>query len=44
MDARQPSFIEMSFTASSEDPSLVGQRVKIPNWPSDGALILVMFQ
>ena len=44
MDASEPRFIEVSFTAGSEDETIVDQTVKIPNWPSDGALILVMLQ
>jgi hypothetical protein len=44
MDASEPRFIELSFTAGSEDETIVDQRVRIPNWPSDGALILVMLQ
>lgn len=44
MDATVPRFLEVSFTAGSEDPSIVDQRIRIPNWPSDGALILLMLQ
>lgn len=44
MDATQARFIEVSFTAGSEDEALVDQKVRIPNWPSSDALILVMFQ
>lgn len=44
MDASQPRFIELSFTAGSEDETIVEQKVKLPNWPSSDALILVMFQ
>jgi hypothetical protein len=44
MDASQPRFLELSFTAGSEDTSIVEQHIRIPNWASDGALILVMLQ
>jgi pimeloyl-ACP methyl ester carboxylesterase len=44
MDAARPEFVELAFTAGSEDESIVAQMARIPNWPSDGALILVMFQ
>lgn len=44
MDATAPEFIEVGFTAGSEDETIVDQTVKIPNWPSSDALILVMFQ
>jgi hypothetical protein len=44
LDATQPQFLELSFTAGSEDETIVEQKVKIPNWPSSDALILVMFQ
>lgn len=43
MDASQPRFIELSFTAGSEDETIVDQKVKLPNWPSSDALIPVMF-
>jgi hypothetical protein len=44
MDASEPRFIEVRFTAGSEDETIVNRTVKIPNWPSDDALILVMLQ
>jgi hypothetical protein len=44
MDASEPRFIEVSFTAGSEDESIVDRTVRIPNWPSDEALILVTLQ
>jgi pimeloyl-ACP methyl ester carboxylesterase len=44
IDATQPRFIEVSFTGGSEDDAYVDQKVRIPNWPSSDALILVMFQ
>jgi hypothetical protein len=34
----------VGFTPGSEDPSIVDRRLRIPNWPSDGALILMMLQ
>ncbi len=44
MDAGEPRFIEVGFTAGTEDPTIVGEKLKIPNWPSSDALILMMFQ
>jgi pimeloyl-ACP methyl ester carboxylesterase len=44
MDATEPRFIEVRFTAGSEDDSIVEQELRIPNWPSDGALLLMMLQ
>jgi hypothetical protein len=44
MDASTPRFIEVGFTPGSEDQSIVDRRLRIPNWPSDGALILMMLQ
>jgi hypothetical protein len=44
MDASEPRYIEVSFTAGSEDPSIVDRTLRIPNWPSDGALMLMMLQ
>jgi len=44
MDASQPRFIDVRFTAGSEDETVVNQNVRIPNWPSSDALILVFFQ
>jgi hypothetical protein len=44
MDATTPKFVELSFTPGSEDSASVGNRVKIPNWPSSDAQVLVMFQ
>jgi hypothetical protein len=44
VDATQPRFIEISFTAGSEDETITNRTVTIPNWPSSDALILVMFQ
>lgn len=43
MDATEPAFIDVSFTAGSEDES-VERSLRIPNWPSDDALLLVFFQ
>jgi hypothetical protein len=34
----------LAFTAGSEDETIVDRRLKIPNWASSDALILVMFQ
>jgi glucose/arabinose dehydrogenase len=44
LDASTPRFLAVRFTGGSEDPSIVGQSLLIPNWPSDDALILMMFQ
>lgn len=44
LDAAVPRFLEVRFTAGRGDPSVVGQRLRIPNWPSSEALILVVFQ
>ena len=35
------AFIEVSFTAGSEDESIVDRKLRIPNWPSDDALLLM---
>jgi pimeloyl-ACP methyl ester carboxylesterase len=44
MDTSEPRFIEVRFTAGSEDPSIADQTLRIPNWPSDDALLLMMLQ
>ncbi len=44
MDASEPRMIEVSFTAGSGDESIVARTVRVPNWPSSDALILVMLQ
>jgi hypothetical protein len=44
MDASKPKFIELSFTAGSEDGSIVERKLKVPNWPSSDVLMLAMFQ
>jgi pimeloyl-ACP methyl ester carboxylesterase len=44
MDASQPRFVELGFSAGSEDESIVGRELKVPNWPSSDAMILVVFQ
>lgn len=44
MDTAEPRFIEVSFTAGSEDPSVSDLTLRIPNWPSDDALLLMMLQ
>jgi hypothetical protein len=44
MAAKTPAFINLSFTAGSEDTSTVGQTLKISNWPSDKYLVNVWFQ
>jgi len=42
VDAREPRFVELEFTAGSEDPSIVASRIEVSNWPSND--ILVFFQ
>jgi hypothetical protein len=44
MPATTPGFINFTFTAGSEDPSQVGETLKISNWPSDQYLMNVWFQ
>lgn len=44
IDATTPRFLDIRFTAGSVDPSVVDLRLRIPNWPSDGALMLMMLQ
>jgi hypothetical protein len=44
MPATTAGFINLSFTAGSEDPSVVGQTLKVSNWPSDKYLVNVWFQ
>jgi len=44
LSAAEPRFIEVRFTAGSEDPAVVDRTLRIPNWPSSDALILMMFQ
>jgi pimeloyl-ACP methyl ester carboxylesterase len=44
MDATEPAFLDVRFTAGSEDESVVDQTLRIPNWPSTDALILLFFQ
>lgn len=42
VDAREPRFVELEFTAGSEDPSIVASRIEVSNWPSND--LLVFFQ
>ena len=44
MDASAPKFIELEFTAGSEDASIVRSKLRIPNFPSSDVLMLAMFQ
>jgi pimeloyl-ACP methyl ester carboxylesterase len=44
VDAAEPRFIDVSFTAGSEDESIVEQKLRISNWPSDDALLLMVLQ
>ena len=44
MDASEPQFIELGFTAGSEDRSILGTPLRVPNWPSSEVLMLAMFQ
>jgi pimeloyl-ACP methyl ester carboxylesterase len=43
MDATEPAFIDVRFVAGSEDETF-DRSLRIPNWPSDEALLLVFFQ
>jgi len=43
VDATEPAFLDVRFIAGSEDES-VERSLRIPNWPSDDALLLVFFQ
>jgi len=44
VDAKTPKLVELSLTAGSEDPSVVGSKVVISNWPSDQAQMIATFQ
>jgi hypothetical protein len=44
IDAKTPNFVELSLTPGSEEPSSMNNKVIISNWPSNGALLNVMFQ
>jgi Lipase C-terminal domain len=44
IDARTPQLVELSLTPGSEEPSSMNNKVIVSNWPSDGALINVIFQ
>jgi hypothetical protein len=44
VDAKTPQFVELSLTPGSEEPSTMNNKVIISNWPSNGALLNVMFQ
>jgi hypothetical protein len=44
MDATKPKFIDLTFTAGSEESTAVDNVAKASNWPSNDALINVTFQ
>jgi hypothetical protein len=44
IDAKTPGFVNMTFTAGSEDPATVNVPVAIDNYPSSQGLVGVMFQ
>jgi hypothetical protein len=44
MQAKTPSFVQLSLTAGSEDTNVVSKTAVISNWASSGALINVFFQ
>ena len=44
IDAKQPGFIDMTFTAGSEDPVTVNVPIAVDNFPSSQGLIGVTFQ
>jgi pimeloyl-ACP methyl ester carboxylesterase len=44
MEAKTPQFIDLSFTAGSEETSTVGEKLQISNWPSSDALLSVTIQ
>ncbi len=43
IDASEPAFIEMVFTAGSEDETVVDETLKISNWRSDSELTMIYF-
>jgi hypothetical protein len=44
VDTAKPELIDFTFTPGSEDDSIISQKLKASNWPSDGAQVLVFFQ
>lgn len=44
VDAKTPKFVELSLTPGSEDPSIVGEKIVISNWPSNSAQMVATFQ
>ena len=44
IDAKQPDFVNLKFTAGSEDPQTVDMPIAIDNYPSSQGLVGVMFQ
>ena len=44
IDAKTPNLVQLSLTPGSEEPSSMNNTVIVSNWPSDGALLNVMFQ
>jgi hypothetical protein len=44
VDSKTPKLVELSLTPGSEDPSIVGEKVVISNWPSSEAQMIATFQ
>lgn len=44
VDATEPKFVDLSFTAGSEDEATVEVPIRISNWPSKDLLVSVVFQ
>jgi pimeloyl-ACP methyl ester carboxylesterase len=44
INAAQPGFVDMTFTAGSEDPQTVDVPVALDNYPSSQGLVSIMFQ
>jgi hypothetical protein len=44
IDAQTPGFVNMTFTAGSEDPVTVDVPIAVNNYPSSQGLVGVMFQ
>jgi hypothetical protein len=44
VSAKTPRLVEVSLTPGSEEPTSMNNKVIVSNWPSDGALLNVMFQ
>jgi hypothetical protein len=44
IDGKTPAFVNMTFTAGSEDPVTVDVPIAVDNFPSSQGLVGVMFQ